>query len=604
MISCGASAPETANQKRKRGRPTNASRDDEDASGAQPSLTSQGQQATNSENVRESEIDDTSRPRKRGRRANPEAQPKVQPKVQPEPEASQPRKSRRKRGPSPPAPQDGDGEDAGNEEPEAANPERRKRGRPRVSNEGAEEPSPPNTTSINVPPKKRGRPKATETSKENEPEADEADDENEGNSSLLRRSGRVRRSPNSSNKGPQEAPSEQPLKGQKPKKRGRPSLTLNQPAPEETEQEPIPQPKKKRGRPSLNNQPAEDAEAASTSQKQPKKRTRPRSSGEGASGFTKDKRKKRRDQPPQEQPESGQEDSQQARSRPTRTSPRNRPHRRSSDTQTRSSSPNSDSETSPPKYRHLTTRTRRVPRNIIESKWTSLEAPAVTSVTTLLQSASRPVLLRLTNAQKHAHAQSALNAVANRLRSKINRGLPFPPATTTTRREEEFEFERTISGIQNLESALDPLLHSVELLKREKERAQRELEAEYKVLRRLGANARAEARERRERGRKMHVLVPEGGVGDRMDVDKENNGGVLGINTSKDGEEKGKVFANLEGEELLGLAGQIASHMESMRGNLQQVEGVAPALQRSQGLLRATLQKRLDKEQLESVILG
>ncbi|KAI1445721.1 CENP-Q, a CENPA-CAD centromere complex subunit-domain-containing protein [Annulohypoxylon stygium] len=587
-------APEVANQKRKRGRPTNASRNDEDASGTQPSLTEQGQQATNSENAIDQETEEFSRPRKRGRRANAEAAPPI---AQPEPEASQPQKPRRKRGPSPTAQADNNKVDSGNKEPEAANPERRKRGRPRVSNEGPEEPSQSNATAENVAPKKRGRPKATETSKEPEHEAEEADDENEGNSSLLRRSGRVRRSPNSLNKGAQEAASEQPPKGQKPKKRGRPSLTLAQPS---AEQAPVPQPKKKRGRPSLNNQPAEGVEATSASQRQSKKHTRPPSAGEDAAASKKEKRKKRRDQPSQDAPDSAQEDSQQAQSRPTRTSPRNRPHRRSSDTQNRSSSPNSDSEISPPKYRHLTTRTRRVPLNVVESKWSPLETPALASVTALLQSASRPVLLRVPNAQKHAHAQSALNAVANRVRSQLTRGLPFPPATTTTRREEEFEFERTISGIQGLESALDPLLHSVELLRREKERAQRELDAEYKVLRRLGANAKAEARERRERGRKMHVLVPEHVNGEKMDVD--GVGEVLG--GDKDKENKGKVFAGLEGDELLGLAGQIASHMESMRGNLQQVDGVAPAIQRSQGLLRAALQKRLGKEQLENLILG
>ncbi|KAI1214473.1 CENP-Q, a CENPA-CAD centromere complex subunit-domain-containing protein [Annulohypoxylon truncatum] len=592
-------APEAANQKRKRGRPTNASRDDEDASGTQPSLTGQGQLATTSENTRE--MDESSRPRKRGRRAN--AEPLSQ--AQPEPEASRPEKAKRKRGPSPTAPQDGNEEAAGNEGLETANPQRKKRGRPRVSNESVEEPPQSNVAAENAAPKKRGRPKASEASKGNEPEADEADDENEGNSSLLRRSGRVRRSPGSSNKGAQEVTSDQPPKGQKPKKRGRPSLTSTQHPAEETEQEPVPQPKKKRGRPSLNNQPTEDTEAASASQKQSKKRARPPSSGEGASTSTKENGRKRRDQPPREQPDSGQEDSQPAQGRPARTSPRNRQHRRSSDTQNRSSSANSDSETSAPKYRHLTTRTRRIPRNVIESKWTSLEAPAVTSVTSLLQAASRPVLLRLTNAQKHAHAQSALNAVANRLRSKIGRGLPFPPATTSARREDEFDFERTISGVQALESALDPLLHSVELLRREKERAQRELEVEYKVLRRLGANARAEARERRERGRKMHVLVPEPVAREGADGgDKENVGVVLGLVGGGAGEEKGKVFADLQGEELLSLAGQIASHMESMRGNLQQVEGVTPAIQRSQGLLRAALQKRLDREQLESVILG
>ncbi|KAI2467274.1 CENP-Q, a CENPA-CAD centromere complex subunit-domain-containing protein [Annulohypoxylon bovei var. microspora] len=581
-------APEAANQKRKRGRPANAS-------GTQATLTGQGQLATASENTREPEMDESSRPKKRGRRANAEAPSQTQP----EPEASLPERAKGKRVPSPTAPPDGNREGAADEGTETANPERRKRGRPRVSNEGVEENSQSNAASENVAPKKRGRPRGADTSKDNEPEADEADDENEGNSSLLRRSGRVRRSPGSLNKGVQETAKSAggPSKGQKPKKRGRPSLTITERPAEETE-EPAPQPKKKRGRPSLNNQPPEDVEGNSASQKQPKKRTRPPSSGENATTSTKDKGKKPQRQTSQDPPDSAQEDSQQLRGRPrqSKTSPRQRQHRRSSDTQNRSSS--ADSSTSPPpRYRHLTTRTRRVPRNIIESKWTSLEAPALASVTSLLQAASRPVLLRVTNAQKHAHAQSALNAVANRLRSKLGRGLPFPPSTTAARREEDFEFERTISGIQGLEAALDPLLHSVELLRRERERARRDLDAEYKVLRGLGANARAEARERRERVRKMHVLVPER-------VERGEMDGVEVLGQGKGEEEKGKVFADLEGEELLDLAGRIASHMESMRSNMQQIDDVVLAITKNQGLLRAALQSRLDKEQLESLVLG
>lgn len=355
----------------------------------------------------------------------------------------------------------------------------------------------------------------------------------------------------------------------------------------EIEREARPQPKKKRGRPSLNNHVINEVEGNTKSKNQPKKNAAPPG---------KEKRKKSLEQPSQEQDASIQDNRPGAnRSRQAnKATPRSGRHRQSSEAQDRSSSP--DSAGSPPRYRHLATRTRRVPRNVIESKWTPLEAPALSSVATLLQSTSRPVLLRINNQQRHSYATSALNAVSNRLRSKISRGLPFPPATTSTRREEEFEFERTISGIQNLESQLDPLLHSVELLRREKERAEKELDHEYKILSRLGANARAEARERRDQMRKMHVLVPEKPPTPNSD---DYTGGV---ETAAKG--SGRAFAGLVDEELAGLAGQIANHMDSMRGNLQQIDGVVPAIAKSQGLLRAALQSHLDREQLETVILG
>ncbi|OTA58030.1 hypothetical protein K449DRAFT_415978 [Hypoxylon sp. EC38] len=594
--------PEIANQKRKRGRPTNASRDDDNASGSQLTLTRQGQLAATSEHAGELDMDESSRPKKRGRRTNAE----VQSQAQPDPEASQPHKARRKRGPSPVLQANGDREEREDEEPEPEPTERRKRGRPRVSDtNGADEVDEhgrQDAVAEYALPKKRGRPpKEAQAAKENEAEADEADDENEGNSSLLRRSGRIRRSPSSLNKGTQEtaipadkqSSNTQKQKEQKGRKKGRPPP--NKEPVEEAEEESILRPKKKRGRPSLNNQAPADGEAEPESQTQPKKRGRPASLGENGTSSTKEKRKKPRDQPSQRQEDSIQEE-RRGRGKPHHSNeppPASRKHRRSSGTQTRSSSPDSDG--SPPRYRHLTTRTRRVPLNVVESKWTPLEAPAINSVTTLLQSASRPVLLRLTNAQKHTQAQAALNAVANRLRSKISRGLPFPPATTSARREEEFEFERTISGIQSLESQLDPLLHSVELLRREKERAQKDLDREYKMLGRLGSNARAEARERRERVRKMHVLVPE-----KPGEVKGNEAGE--VVPAEEG--SGRVFSDLQDEELVGLAGQIANHMESMRGNLQQMDGIVPAIAKSQGLLRAALQSRLGPEQLENVILG
>lgn len=41
-----------------------------------------------------------------------------------------------------------------------------------------------------------------------------------------------------------------------------------------------------------------------------------------------------------------------------------------------------------------------------------------------------------------------------------------------------------------------------------------------------------------------------------------------------------------------------------MRGNLQQVEGVAPQLTRSRAALRGVLYKHLDVEQYEEALLG
>lgn len=52
------------------------------------------------------------------------------------------------------------------------------------------------------------------------------------------------------------------------------------------------------------------------------------------------------------------------------------------------------------------------------------------------------------------------------------------------------------------------------------------------------------------------------------------------------------------------LSKQIGSHMESIKGNLQQIDGVVPAIIKSKAAIQKVLLKHLDDEQYESVLLG
>ncbi|KAI1328587.1 CENP-Q, a CENPA-CAD centromere complex subunit-domain-containing protein, partial [Xylariaceae sp. FL0255] len=259
----------------------------------------------------------------------------------------------------------------------------------------------------------------------------------------------------------------------------------------------------------------------------------------------------------------------------------------------RSSSPESD--TARP-YRYIGKKTRRVPRRVIESKWATLDESAVVKVAALLQQASRPVLQRVSNPKHYSDAETTLEQATHGLRKRSAR-IPFPPASTLPRREDELDFERTQSAVEVLRSQLDPLQHSVELLRREKERAEKELKREYKILGQLTANARAEAREKRDQMRKMHALVPEKvfdpAIEDTTDVrpvEKIAGGAFAGMKEDE--------------EEIMGLAGEINNHMTSMRGNLQQIHGVLPAISKSSALLRAVLQPVFNANQLGDVMLG
>ncbi|KAH7039959.1 CENP-Q, a CENPA-CAD centromere complex subunit-domain-containing protein [Microdochium trichocladiopsis] len=345
--------------------------------------------------------------------------------------------------------------------------------------------------------------------------------------------------------------------------------------------------KPKRGRPSI------DKNKDTTSSEG---RKRPRSSLPSDPSAT-TTTKKKRGRPSAAQ---AQDSAKEPQTEPEPTRPRKR--RRGSG-ETAEAQPGSDSEGSPPPYRHLESRTRHISRSTIEDKWEPLDKPSIANVTALLGSAARPVLLRLRNMQKHTQATAILNAVGNRLRNKLTRGMPFPPAATAGKREDELEFEKTIAGLEALEYQLDPLLHSVQLLRREKERAEKELEKEYKVLNRLTANARTAARERREHIRKMHGLVPERPSDRADDETAGEESAVPAVDTASSG---GNVFVGLDEQdkELASLATQIANHMDSLKGNLRQIDGVVPAIGQSQAALRARLLEHFDTDVVDKVVLG
>ena len=52
------------------------------------------------------------------------------------------------------------------------------------------------------------------------------------------------------------------------------------------------------------------------------------------------------------------------------------------------------------------------------------------------------------------------------------------------------------------------------------------------------------------------------------------------------------------------LSQQIGNHMESIKGNLQQVDGVLPAIVKSRAALQGVLHRHLDPAQYDQVVLG
>lgn len=66
----------------------------------------------------------------------------------------------------------------------------------------------------------------------------------------------------------------------------------------------------------------------------------------------------------------------------------------------------------------------------------------------------------------------------------------------------------------------------------------------------------------------------------------------------------GHVSQNLKDPELKALALQLSDHMESIKTNLQQVDGIVPQLARGRAALQDVLFRYLSQEQYERVVLG
>ncbi|KAL2214115.1 hypothetical protein CC79DRAFT_1352851 [Sarocladium strictum] len=260
---------------------------------------------------------------------------------------------------------------------------------------------------------------------------------------------------------------------------------------------------------------------------------------------------------------------------------------------------------SPPKpYPHIARSTRRIRRSHISSKWSPLTGSSLTAVNTILTLAHRPILQRLSQtSQRRQHTFAALRLITNRINRRLARGIPFPPASTATgpatgAHEVELNFEAVLDGRAVLERQLDPGLHAVELLKREKKRIEGELEKDYETLRNLEAGARGQARQQRELLKKAHVLAP---VGMKREDDWKQEQVVF---KRENPETKTPAFTDIQDHDVKDVVTQLGGHAESMRANLEQAEGIMPEITKSRAALQSVLMKHLDKEQYERVVLG
>ncbi|KFA79031.1 hypothetical protein S40288_00644 [Stachybotrys chartarum IBT 40288] len=522
----------------------------------------------------------------------------------------------------------------------------RKRGRP--TKEVAAEPE---TTQTEAQPRKRGRPSGSKI--------EVATAQTNGVDDVPQpRTRRRRKSPSPA--GPGRIDEDQPEESlPAPKrKRGRPSLQSAADAqrdrPERHPEAQPPPPKQRRGRSSL--QPEAEAEAASQPVQQKRRRGRPSlESSRGVEGQREtdsapqpatQRRKRNRPSTLHPQPTDTHKGPSKKISKPRRTSgeqteatstsDKQQSRRRSSGaaattaeprgSKRRVSSPgtHADEESivppSPDKpYTHVAPRVRRIRQSVIHEKWSPLAASSLSTATDILQLAQQPILTRLSNThQRRAHTSTALHLVAGRIARKMRKGLPFPPAampTLSTRgggdadggREVEMDFERVLDAQRALERQLDPALHAVQLLQREKDRMEKELERDYQALKALEVSARGQAREQRGLLKKAHPLAPDAMMArDKRQRQWEQDAAQHLSQQKNGGGDVGSIFADFgpDEAELEALALQLAGHMESIQTNMNQAEGIVPQILKSKADLQNVLLQHLDLAQYQEVLLG
>ncbi|KAF5570537.1 cylicin II [Fusarium phyllophilum] len=572
-------APDPKPQGRKRGRPANASKQAPSASHDRP-------------DEYEADVEETARPKQQGR-------PKKNTQEDaPEEEVAQAEKPRKKRGR--PSLEDRNAEKSTEN---AAQP-KRKRGRPSLEKNQDEQEAEPETVEETAQPKrKRGRPSL----EKNQNEEPEQETEDAGNQK------RKKKSKENQVQGPEEQPEEEP----QPRKKGRKAAQQPEPEPEEPE---APAPRKRRRRE------AQEPEAESEPEPKPDQEEQPRRSprnslrdlGEDANnkGSKAERSKKKKDRVVQENAEDQQpKEAPKKRGRPKGGRPSTENADEPQETNKKKSrgkekddapSDSDESLASPPKpYIHIASFKRTIRSSKVAADWTGLSGASLPTTKSILKLAQQPILQRMapTN-NRRTHASAALHLVYRRMERKLTRGLPFPPgnpSSKTTKRHLdadggralELDFEAVLDGKAALERQLVPGMHAVELLKAEKERMEKELERDYEKLRKLEANARAQTRERKELFRKAHVLAPTS-----RPASKDQD--TTFVTDTKD-ERSLKDIINTP---LEPIALQLADHVESIRGNLQQADGLTPQLSRTKAALQDVLQRYLDEGTYEQVVLG
>ncbi|ELR08147.1 hypothetical protein VC83_08905 [Pseudogymnoascus destructans] len=391
---------------------------------------------------------------------------------------------------------------------------------------------------------------------------------------------RKRGRPSNASKAPQES-DETPESSQPRRRRDK----VQQEAEESPEPSP---PRRKRGRPSNASRVLQEIENEPEVAAPPRKRGRPSNASRIAEEIE-NRPDPIRDKPAKKRARvsTGGESSQRSEAAPSK---------RAREPRTRQS-PRAASPPSPLPFQHLEPVECRISHNTIDSTWEHLPATARDRAMQLLGDIEKSVVQRLRDERKRTQASIAIQMVTRRLGRKIARGLPFPPGSRP-QREEDFDFERILDATRKQEGLLTPALHARELLKAEIRREEVMLEREKQALEKLEKNAAAERGRRKAEAKKLDPSLAKRG-GEVVEWGGHDQLNLADEQTTADVLEDAKID-----DDLRPIMEELQNHLESMENNFKQVEGIIPAIEKSEASIRATLLTQIDEQRYEQIIMG
>lgn len=261
------------------------------------------------------------------------------------------------------------------------------------------------------------------------------------------------------------------------------------------------------------------------------------------------------------------------------------------------------------KFAHLTPRTRHISQSVITTRWRPAPPAVQHSARALFVAAKRPVVEAAGRAgrsaaagvvgeaydKRRAEAEVTLASVLRKLEKQVPR-IPFPPMRGGgVGLEGVFDLEKVVERNRALEAELTPQVYAVKLLREAVAGEEEVLEAEREALEVLEERARGAERRARERERRgAHPVVKWWRMAARKREEEEMEDGVEGIRLAAASapSEVDEVVAeeDLEADEQLApVLEQLQGHLDSMRANREQVEGLDEAMNEARAALGGVL---------------